>query len=154
MKNRDLYRIALEGFALAGCLVLLFSCISFNIWDEPSDLVFPTNSEPANWCGSIGAFLAYYLMYYIGPGVFVLLVSLAGALGANLAGVKITQPLLRGAGLLLVVIALSSTWYLLWPGQRHWPYGSGGFAEGNGGIPTLPRSSETPNCTYSIVNKS
>jgi S-DNA-T family DNA segregation ATPase FtsK/SpoIIIE len=124
----------LEGFALAACLVLLFSCISFNIWDEPSDLVYPTNTEPDNWCGSIGAFLAYHLMYYIGPGVFVLLVSLAGVLGANLAGTKITQPVLRGLGMFLVVIALSTTWYLVGPVEPHWPYGSGGFTEGNGGI--------------------
>lgn len=134
LKNRNLYKIAIEGFALAGCVVLLFSCISFNIWDEPSRLVFPTNSAPANWCGSIGAFFAYYLMYYIGPGVFILLGSVIWALVANLSGVKITQPLLRAIGLCLLVAAFSGSWYLIWPGQTHWPYAAGGFTEGNGGV--------------------
>ena len=114
--------------------MLLFSCISFNIWDEPSRLVFPTNIAPANWCGSIGAFFAYYLMYYVGPGVFILLGSVIWALVANLSGVKITQPVLRAIGLTLVVAAFSCSWYLLWPGHTHWPYSAGGFTEGNGGI--------------------
>jgi S-DNA-T family DNA segregation ATPase FtsK/SpoIIIE len=129
-----LYVIGLEGFALAGCLVLLFSCASFSVWDPPSRLVFPTNSEPANWCGSIGAFFAYYLMYYVGPGVFILLISAGWWLGTSLAGRKVSQPFLRVMGMLLVVVAVSSTWYLLWPVQQHWPYGRGGFVEGNGGI--------------------
>jgi len=134
LKQKHLYSIALKGFALAGCIMLLCSCISFTIWDPPSRVVFPTNDPPANWCGSVGAFCAYYLMYYLGPGVFVLLFSLAGALAASLGGAKITQPVLRAAGLCLVVAVVSCSWYLLWPTEGGWPYASGGFIEGNGGI--------------------
>lgn len=115
-------------------MLIFFSCLSFNIWDVPSKLVYPNNNPAANWCGSIGAFVAYHLLYYVGPGVFVLLLASAWSLGVSLAGVKVTQPLLRLAGLCLVVAAMSATWYLLWPAQRVWPYQSGGFVEGNGGI--------------------
>ncbi|RKY08839.1 MAG: DNA translocase FtsK [Planctomycetota bacterium] len=134
MKQKQLYSIALKGFALAGCIMLLCSCMSFSIWDPPSRQVFPTNDPPANWCGSVGAFCAYYLLYYLGPGVFVLLFSVGWALAASLGGARITQPVLRSFGLCLLVLAVSCTWYLLWPTGEGWPYSSGGFIEGNGGI--------------------
>jgi hypothetical protein len=68
-------RTALACFGIGVCLVLLCSCLSFDIGDWPSKFAFPHNAPPANWCGSIGAFCAYYLLYYIGPGMFVILVS-------------------------------------------------------------------------------
>ncbi|MCK4958086.1 MAG: DNA translocase FtsK 4TM domain-containing protein [Planctomycetes bacterium] len=150
MKSSNLYLLALKGFALTGCVVLLFSCISFNIGDKPSEYAWPHNnygdgevlidyasvheSRAVNWCGTVGAFFAYYLMYYIGPGVFLLLISLVGLLGVSLGGVKMTQPVLRWTGLFLLVVAMSSTWYLLWPFAERWPYGSGVFPMGAGGI--------------------
>ncbi|MHA1599242.1 MAG: DNA translocase FtsK 4TM domain-containing protein, partial [Alphaproteobacteria bacterium] len=94
----------------------------------------PTQDPPANWCGSVGAYCAYYLLYYLGPGVFVLLISVGWALAASLGGVKTTQPVLRLFGMCLLVLAVSCTWYLLWPARESWPYSSGGFIEGNGGI--------------------
>ena len=69
VNGRNLYSVALKAFALAACLLVFFSCFSFSIWDAPSRLAYPNNDPTANWCGSIGAFAAYYLMYYIGPGV-------------------------------------------------------------------------------------
>lgn len=150
VKSSNLYLLALKGFALTVCVVLLFSCISFNIGDKPSEYAWPHNnyadgevlidyasvhdSHAANWCGTVGAFLAYYLMYYVGPGVFLLLVSLVALLGVSLAGVNLTQPVLRWTGLFLLVVAMSSTWYLLWPFAERWPYGSGVFPMGGGGI--------------------
>ena len=134
LKQKQLYGIALKGFALAACIMLLCSCMSFSIWDAPSRAAFPTQDPPANWCGSVGAYCAYYLLYYLGPGVFVLLFSVGWALAASLGGVKITQPVLRASGLCLLVVAVSCTWYLLWPSREGWPYSSGGFIEGNGGI--------------------
>ncbi len=150
MKSSNLYLLALKGFALTGCVVLLFSCISFNIADKPSEYAWPHNnyaegevladyaslhkSHAVNWCGTVGAFFAYYLMYYIGPGVFLLLVSLIALLGVSLGGVKVSQPVLRWVGLFLLVVAMSSTWYLLWPFAERWPYGSGVFPMGAGGI--------------------
>ena len=76
-KNKGLVKVALLVFALAVVVVLLFSCLSFNTGDFPSKYVWPNNDPVANWCGKVGAFSAYYLMYYVGPGIFVLLTSLA-----------------------------------------------------------------------------
>jgi len=63
-----------------------------------------------------------------------MLAVLGATLFCHLIGVEITQPILRGAGLILLVIALSSTWYLLWPLKEFWPYSGGTFPVGSGGV--------------------
>jgi S-DNA-T family DNA segregation ATPase FtsK/SpoIIIE len=73
-------------------------------------------------------------MYYVGPGVFLLLIAVSGLLVVRLWQGSITQPVLRGLGLALLVASASSSWYLVWPVARFWPYGGGGFAFGNGGV--------------------
>jgi len=118
---------AVECLAIAGLLVLLCSCVSFDIGDWPSRFVYPHNDPSANLCGWIGAFCAYYLMYYIGPGVFVILVSATFFLVARLACRTIDQPILRAVGLGLLTIAASSSFYCLWPYRVYaFPTGSGG----------------------------
>ena len=108
--------------------MLFCSCVSFNIGDWPSKFVWPNNEPPANWCGTIGAFFAYYLLYYIGPGVFVILISAAFILGARMAHRNINQGILRTIGLLLVTAAASSSFYLIGPHSVfRFPMGSGGI---------------------------
>ena len=114
-------------FGIAGLLVLFCSCVSFDIGDWPSKYFWPHNEPAANWCGSIGAFFGYYLMYYIGPGVFVMLVSGVCLLVAKLAHRSIGEPFLRAIGLVLLTAAVSSSFYCLWPYKIYsFPMGSGG----------------------------
>jgi S-DNA-T family DNA segregation ATPase FtsK/SpoIIIE len=134
VKGRSLYKTAIEVFLLGGCAFLFCSCLSFDISDAPSEYAWPHNEPTANWCGILGAFFAYYLMYYIGPGVLVALAASAWALCANLSGKEITQPVLRAVGLFLVMAALSASWYLLWPRATFGPYGGGVFPVGAGGV--------------------
>jgi S-DNA-T family DNA segregation ATPase FtsK/SpoIIIE len=110
------------------CLVLLCSCLSFDIGDWPSRFEYPHNSPAANWCGSIGAFCAYYLLYYVGPGIFIVLVSAIYLWASKLRGRPVDQLILRTIGLALVTIAASMSFYCLWP-QRYFnfPTGSGGI---------------------------
>lgn len=120
--------MALECLGVAAALVLLCSCVSFNIGDWPSRFVYPNNAPPANWCGTIGAFFAYYLLYYVGPGVFVILISAACILVARMAHRNIGQGILRTIGLLLVTAAASTSFYLIRPhGVFSFPMGSGGI---------------------------
>jgi S-DNA-T family DNA segregation ATPase FtsK/SpoIIIE len=127
-EKKNSYEVALECLGIATALVLLCSCISFNIGDWPSRFVWPHNEPPANWCGVAGAFLAYYLMYYIGPGVFVILVSAICLLSAKLAHRTMGQGVLRTIGLMLVTAAASSSFYLLRPHSVFsFPMGSGGI---------------------------
>jgi S-DNA-T family DNA segregation ATPase FtsK/SpoIIIE len=128
LKEKKSYKVAAECLGIAAALVLLCSCVSFNIGDWPSRFVWPNNDPPANWCGMGGAFLAYYLMYYIGPGVFVILVSAICVLAAKLAHRTIEQGVLRTIGLMLVTAAASSSFYLLQPHSvSSFPMGSGGI---------------------------
>ena len=107
--------------------MLLCSCLSFNIGDWPSGFAYPHNSPTTNWCGSIGAFCAYYLLYYIGPGVFIVLASAVYYFGARLAHRPVEQLTLRAVGLTLVTVAASMSFQYLWPQQVFtFPAGSGG----------------------------
>ena len=127
MRNKSLPK-AVECLAIALLVVLLCSCVSFDIGDWPSSFVYPHNSPASNLCGSTGAFCAYYLMYYIGPGVFVLLVSGICFLAGALLGRPITQPVLRAVGLVLLTVAASSSFYCFWPYCIYnFPMGSGGL---------------------------
>jgi S-DNA-T family DNA segregation ATPase FtsK/SpoIIIE len=114
--------------ALAVVVVLFFSCVSFNTGDFPSKYVWPNNHPAANWCGCVGAFFAYYLMYYLGPGVFVLLGACAVAIVWRLSNKQINQIVLRLIGLILVTVAVSSIIYMFWPfPEDSFPTGSGGI---------------------------
>ncbi|MBN2456744.1 MAG: DNA translocase FtsK 4TM domain-containing protein [Sedimentisphaerales bacterium] len=118
---------AVQFTAIAFLVLLLFSCISFDIGDWPSKFVYPHNQPSSNICGRIGAFCAYYLLYYVGPGVFVVLVSSIVLLAGRLVKKRISEPFLRVVGLSLLTVAVSASFYCLWPHKiYHFPIGSGG----------------------------
>ncbi len=120
-------RAAVLCLGIGLCLMLLFSCMSFNIADWPSPYVVPVNEPPVNWCGSMGAFVAYYLFYYIGPGAYIILASAICYFGAKLARQPVSQPLFRLIGLVLLTAAASATFYSFWPHKTYtFPMGSGG----------------------------
>ncbi len=128
MKERKSYKIAAVCLGIAALLVLFCSCVSFDIGDWPSRYVYPHNSPAANWCGAIGALCAYYSMYYIGPGIFVILISAICFLVSRLLGRPLGQPILRAIGLVLLTVAASSSFYCLWPYRIYcFPVGSGGL---------------------------
>lgn len=127
MKDSRSKTKAIEFVAIGMLLVLLCSCVSFDIGDWPSKFVYPHNNPAANWCGPIGAFCAYYLLYYLGPGAFVVLACALSFLIARLVNAPISQPILRVVGLGLLTTAASVSFNWLWPYQVYrFPMGSGG----------------------------
>ena len=126
--NGSISRTALRCLGIGVSLVLLCSCLSFDIGDWPSGFEYPNNNPTANWCGSIGAFCAYFLLYYVGPGIFIVLLSAIYLWGSKLADRAVNQLLLRTIGLGLVTVAASTTFYCLWPHHYfNFPTGSGGI---------------------------
>ena len=126
-KGRKTYMIAVQCLAIAALVMLFFSCLSFNIADWPSKFAYPHNNPAKNWCGSVGAFGAYYLLYYIGPGIFVLLLSGISYIIAKLSDKVVGQSVLRCIGLVLLTVAASASFYLFWPFKVYnFPIGSGG----------------------------
>ncbi|MHC4647352.1 MAG: FtsK/SpoIIIE family DNA translocase, partial [Planctomycetota bacterium] len=118
---------AVDCLGIAALLLLLCSCMSFHIGDWPSHYVYPHNELSANLCGRIGAFLAYYLLYYVGPGAFVVLISGICFLAVRISGRRVGQGVFRGIGLILLTVAASGSFFCLWPYKvYHFPIGSGG----------------------------
>ncbi|MCP4453163.1 MAG: DNA translocase FtsK [Planctomycetes bacterium] len=108
-------------------MVLLFSCLSFDIADYPSPYAYPLNSPASNWCGAVGAFFAYYLLYCIGPGVLMLIVPTIVFLVVKVCRRDLDQIVFRSIGLALLTVGVSSTFQCLWPGKIFvFPFGSGG----------------------------
>ena len=125
--GRKNYMIAVQCLVIAALVMLLFSCLSFNVADWPSKFAYPHNNPAKNWCGSVGAFAAYFLLYYIGPGVFVLLFSGISYFFAKLSDKVVGQSVLRCIGLILLTVAASASFYLFWPFKIYnFPIGSGG----------------------------
>ena len=118
VKDKRMKVKALQCLLVAGLLMLFCSCLSFNIGDWPSNFVYPNNTPTANWCGPAGALFAYYLLYYVGPGVFIVLIAGLYFAVAKVADVEIDQPVLRGAGLVLVTTAASTTFYCFTTARR------------------------------------
>ena len=108
-------RLALLCLGIVLCVVLLLSCLSFDIGDAPSTYRYPANDPALNWCGSMGAFAAFYLLYYMGPGVFIVLISLICYLGAKLVSRPLDQIVFRSLGLILLTVAASCTFHFFWP---------------------------------------
>ena len=121
-------RVAFLCLGIGLSVVLLFSCLSFAIGDWPSPYVQPYNDPPANWCGSVGAFAAYYLLYYIGPGAFIILLSAICYCVAKLARWCVGQTVFRVIGMILLTVAASCTFHSFWPHKVYpFPMGSGGI---------------------------
>lgn len=127
MKEQKPYKIAFKCLLLTGLLLILVSCLSFDIGDWPSSVVYPPNKPSANLCGSVGAFAAYFLFYYIGPGVYVVLVTAISFVVAKLMGKEISQVILRCIGMGLLTVGASCCFNFFWPESVYaFPRGSGG----------------------------
>ena len=101
---------------LAGLWVFLVVALgSFDAADSPSHVVAVHNHPPVNLCGPVGAYAAYYAYQVVGIGSWVILVGVAGYLGATALGQRVGHPLVRGAGLVLMGLAASSLHGLLLP---------------------------------------
>lgn len=127
MEKSKSYKIAIQCLALAILFLLICSCVSFDIGDWPSKYQYPNNNPPQNLCGSMGAFFAYYLLYYIGPGIFVLFAGAITFIAIRLLGRELDQLILRCVGLSLLTVAASASFYCIWPNSLfQFGFGSGG----------------------------
>ena len=94
MGNRNVYKVALEVLLFGICVFLLFSCLpsgiipgidkGFSLGDKPSEFVWPHNEPAKNLCGQSGAFLAYYMMYYIGSKEVTMIDGHSGPCGQEI----------------------------------------------------------------------
>ncbi len=126
-QRRTAIRLVLVTLGLALSAFLWTAVISYSPADWPSASVWPVRADPANVCGVAGAFVAYYLLYYLGIGVYVLLALLTLALVALARGVVLADLWLRVLGLGVLVTAVAACGAMLLPPLEYFPImGAGG----------------------------
>ncbi len=112
MPRTDERRAALRFCLLAagwlGCLFGWACLLSFSAADSPSTTVWPNADPPHNLCGTVGAWLAYHAMHYVGLAAYPFLALWAAALFGWSRGVPFTDLWLRVIGLALVILACSA----------------------------------------------
>lgn len=107
MHTRD-YGRRLSGIALVGMgIFLAASVLSFDIADWPSDHAYPTNAQPSNWCGVVGAIIASIAVELFGiASLGLAAVGMALGIGVLLRREAREQAgLAVGLGLIMVSLA-------------------------------------------------
>jgi len=126
-RKNSLRSLFVSFCALSGCLLLWPAIVTFDVGDWPSPNQFPHQSPPANACGIVGAFCAYHLRYYLGDGVYPLLLFLTLAALVRLVRGEIGNVWQRVFGLALLVACTSASAHLIsQPGSGLLPVGHGG----------------------------
>lgn len=112
---------------LVGWAFVVASLIGFNRADAPGHVVWPTNNPVDNWCGPLGASIAYTLFKVLGVGAWALtLLSGIGLLMA-LCGSRPSHWMLRIIGVVMIACAAAGLQRILAPGSGPFPDLSGGI---------------------------
>ena len=118
------------GFVLvlAATVGLLWvSLLTFSPTDWPSTLMHPPKQEVANAAGTVGAYVAHAMRYWLGGGVYMAVLFATVAAGLLLLGGRLSDLPWRIAGVLLLVAATSAAIYLRDPASGGCPHnGSAG----------------------------
>jgi S-DNA-T family DNA segregation ATPase FtsK/SpoIIIE len=92
------------------CIVLVFSAaslISYNSADGPTHSVWPTNAPAQNWCGSVGAWIAWAGYRTFGLAIWPALLALGVLAGVSLTKRSVTHPMMRAAGIAIAAAGLA-----------------------------------------------
>ncbi len=88
-------------------VLLLASLLSYHPGDWPSHYVSPHNTPNENWVGKFGAVVSYKIYLMFGAGVWMLMVGMLATLITTALGRKITQPILRTIGIVIIAVSTS-----------------------------------------------
>ncbi len=96
-------------------LFVAVALLSFNIGDSPSHVVAVHNDPVSNWCGIVGAWIAYWTYHVLGFGVWILIFGVGTWVTLVFRGVEFTHTSVRALGLLIMALAVSCFHELLLP---------------------------------------
>ena len=126
MERKQVYRVVAGLALLVLAIILLLSVLSYNPADRPDPVESPVNESPANWCGIVGAYLAYGTRLIFGTGSYLLAVIL-GIIGVILVtGKPPTNPIVRAVG--------ASVLLIFWCASAALVVRQGGKVGGPGGV--------------------
>lgn len=111
---------------LVGWAYVIASLIGFNRADAPGHVIWPPNDPVANWCGPLGASIAYTLFKVMGIGAWALTLLTGLGLLMALCGSRPTHWLLRIVGVVMIACAAAGLQTILAPGSGPFPDLSGG----------------------------
>ena len=105
-------RVVVMLFIWVFFLLFALACVSYSPTDpttsNPNVAILQGSLHYHNWCGRFGAYLAFYAMTGIGPGIFVGIALLAVALVMWTKGSPISQLPLRFIGGAMLVAVVST----------------------------------------------
>jgi len=106
-------------------LFLAASILSFHPADPPSDALYPPSASLHNWCGSVGAYIAYGVLSGIGDGAYPLLLFIVAGAFMWLSELSLEDKVFRtiGAGLLVLDVSVASAMMAV---EARLPEGNGG----------------------------
>jgi S-DNA-T family DNA segregation ATPase FtsK/SpoIIIE len=125
------YGLLLGQMAL--CAFVLLAVLSFDVADPPaSAIAWPANTPPTNWCGTIGAHLAYGVLSLFGLGTWVILALWGLYLFVSAFVCRVGHPAVRALGVLLMGAGAAGVIQLAAPGIGPIPEISGGLIGASG----------------------
>jgi len=118
-------------------LLVSAALLTYDPADWPGHMVAHYNDPPHNWVGVVGALVAHKIYLMLGPGAWIAVAGGAAGLIALAMRRAVTQPVLRGMGLLIMVLSTSAMIGLIAPGGLPLVSIAGGRPEGSGGLVAL-----------------
>ncbi len=100
---------------LASWVFVVLSLFAYDAGDPPTHAVYPPNEQIANWCGPVGAFIAYHALAQFGWSAWALVVGLGVGLIAIAMRRRIDLLVLRFVGVVMAAAALAGLNALLLP---------------------------------------
>jgi len=125
--ERQIWFYLLWAVSAGAWLLLVVALVSYDPADWPGQFVAPHNNPPSNWIGHVGAWCADQLLTMVGPGVWFLVAGGLVVLVCIQRQRKLTQPILRAMGLVLMCISTSTIIGLAVADQAASPFGAGGL---------------------------
>ncbi len=123
-------RMSLVPLGWVAWIFVALALLSFHVSDPTylasSPTYYATQAHAQNWCGPVGATIAFLLMNYVGPGVWVAVIMLCCTLFVWTIGGNVTQMafrLLGGA----VLVAVGSGLAAMFDIGQQLPEGAGGL---------------------------
>ncbi|MBL9000657.1 MAG: DNA translocase FtsK [Phycisphaerae bacterium] len=117
-----------------GCVVLIAawlfavaSLIGFDSADPPSHIVAPQNDPVVNWCGPLGALVAYSAFKLLGYAAWLPAVCITIGLFSAAVGRSVQHALVRFIGLVMLTGAVAGLQNLLIPNSGPMPDLAGGI---------------------------
>ena len=115
LSSADLSARILWISSVAIAVFVAVSLLSFDVADPPSHVVANYNDPVANWCGPVGAAIAYWSYHTLGIGIWVILLGIGSWVLLVFQGKDVTHTAVRGLGVVILALSVSCFHELLLP---------------------------------------